>query len=227
MHKNCFKPHIITAWCLLHSSICFSHSILVVCKTSGLFFFLFVVDCVWISQYFCLFSTPWCMVSILFQLLHIPDAYIKTSFNLMTTTMLTTVFFFYIHHHLSSTMSSHNNIFLCVFATTMGTKQSAYIIFFTLFIYFFAPTIIINATASSSLVANVKWRERNVKRMSDDDMNGKKLNHNRSASIMDDMAGFVWKANIETVNVLYNNHSDMSTTVKFTWRAHGRVKNES
>lgn len=29
---------------------------------------------------------------------------------------------------------------------------------------------------------------------------------------MDDMAGFVWKANIETVNVLYNNNSDMSTT---------------
>lgn len=49
---------------------------------------------------FCLFSTPWCMVSILFQLLHIPDdvmsnAYIKTSFNLMTT-MLTTVFFSFI-----------------------------------------------------------------------------------------------------------------------------------
>lgn len=39
----------------------------------------------------------------------------------------------------------------------------------------------------------------------------KKLSHNRSASIMDDMAGFVWRANIETVNVLYNNNSDMST----------------
>lgn len=84
-------------------------------KHQAFFFFLFVVDCVWISQYFCLFSTPWCMVSILLQLLHIPDAYIKTSFNLMTTTMLTTVFFFYIHHHLSSTMSSHNNIFfVCI-----------------------------------------------------------------------------------------------------------------